>query len=77
MTTKLEGELKRELVIGTTPYILSVTPERLVLALRGKRKGLEIRWEDLVSGEAALLTANIAPPPSTKPRVARGKKRNG
>jgi hypothetical protein len=50
MMTKLEGELKRELVIGRTPYTLTIAPDRLVLALKGRRKGLEIRWSDLVSG---------------------------
>ena len=81
MTTKLEGELKRELVIGGTPYTLTVTPETFVLALKGKRKGVEIRWVDLVSGDAALatalnasLTANIAPPATGAPSSAKSKR---
>jgi hypothetical protein len=81
MTTKLEGELKRELMIGKTPYALTLTPDSFVLALKGKRKGLEIRWADLVSGEAALatalnasLTANIQPPKRTESPPVKAKK---
>ena len=60
MTTKLEGTLKREIVIGGEPYTLTLTAEGFVLARKGRRKGLEIRWLDLVSGDAALATALIA-----------------
>ena len=51
MTTKLEGELRRELLIGREPYTLTVSPTGFTLALKGRRKGLEINWADLVSGE--------------------------
>ncbi len=69
MTTKLEGDLKREINIGKTAYTLTVSPTGFTLVLKGRRKGLEIKWADLVSGEAALavalnasIVANIAPP---------------
>ena len=72
MTTKLDGPLKRELLIGEQPYTLTVSPTSLALVLKGRRNGLVIEWVDLVSGEAALanalnasLTANIVP---TKPK---------
>jgi hypothetical protein len=57
MTTKLDGPLKRELEIGRESYTLTLTPEGLNLALKGRRKGFELRWTDLVSGDAALATA--------------------
>lgn len=57
MTTRLEGQLKRELAIGGDAYTLTLSPTGFVLALKGRRKGLEIAWADLVSGEAALATA--------------------
>ena len=57
MTTRLEGQLKRELAIGGQPYTLTLSPAGFVLALKGRRKGLEIKWAELVSGEAALATA--------------------
>ena len=69
MTTRLDGVLKRELSIGRDAYTLTITDQGFTLALKGRRKGLDLRWVDLVSGEAALatalnasLTANIRPP---------------
>ena len=38
-------------------YIVTISPSGLKLALKGRRKGLELPWESLVSGEAALATA--------------------
>lgn len=57
MTTKLEKPLKRELSIGGDPYTLTISPVGLHLVSKGRRKGQELRWVDLVSGEAALATA--------------------
>jgi hypothetical protein len=57
MTTKLEGQLKREIAVGDDAYTLTISPAGFVLARKGRRKGLEIRWADLVSGEAALANA--------------------
>jgi len=68
MTTKLDSPLKRELHIGDRLYTLTLSPQGFTLALKGKRKGLDVVWADLVSGDAALatalnasLTANLAP----------------
>ena len=82
MTTKLEAPLKREIDIDGTPYTLTVAPDAMSLVLKGRRKGLELKWQDLVSGDAALttalnasLTARIAPSaPSPAPRSARNPK---
>ena len=49
--------LRRELVIGGEVYTLTHDPERLKLVPKGKRKGLELLWTDLVSGDAALAKA--------------------
>lgn len=57
MTTKLKGQLKREFNVGDDAYTLTLSPQGFVLARKGRRKGLELRWADLVSGEAALATA--------------------
>lgn len=57
MTTKLGGTLKRELSIKGEPYTLTISPERLHLVRKGRRKGYELAWEDLISGDAALATA--------------------
>ena len=57
MATKLEKPLKRELVVNGEAYILTISPEGLKLVPKGKRKGQELAWKDLVSGEAALAVA--------------------
>ncbi len=55
--TKLEGTLRREISIEGKPYTLALSPEGLKLTAKGRRKGHELRWKDLVSGEAALAVA--------------------
>ena len=82
MTTRIDSELKREIVIDGASYTLTLSPDKLVLALKGRRKGLELKWTDLVSGEAALaialnasLTANIAPPRKAVPVAAKANRR--
>ncbi len=57
MATRLEKELKRELDIGGEPHILTISPTGFKLTQKGRRKGLEIAWKDLVSGDAALAVA--------------------
>jgi hypothetical protein len=57
MTTKLNGSLKREIDIDGSPYVITLAPDAMTIVLKGKRKGLELRWSELVSGEAALATA--------------------
>lgn len=73
MTTKLQGELRREILIGRQPYTLTIAPDGFVLALKGRRKGLEISWEDLVSGDAAMATAlNASLSANIQPKVPAG-----
>ena len=55
--TKLEAPLRRELEVRGKPYVLTVAPEGFKLVVKGRRKGLEMRWEDMLSGEAALAAA--------------------
>jgi hypothetical protein len=57
MATKLEKPLRREIEIDGQPYMVTLSPEGLKLVPKGKRKGLELDWKALVSGEAALATA--------------------
>lgn len=57
MATKLDKPLRREVAIDGEPYMLTISPEGLKLVPKGKRKGLELGWKALVSGEAALVTA--------------------
>ena len=55
--TKLEGTLRREISIDGQPFTLAISPEGLKLTLKGRRKGHELLWKDLVSGDAALAVA--------------------
>jgi hypothetical protein len=57
MVTKLEKPLKRELDVGGEPYVVTISTEGLKIVPKGKRKGLELAWKDLVSGDAALAAA--------------------
>ena len=57
MTTKLTSAFKRELDVNGEKYTLTVSPEGFKLVLKGKRKGIELAWTQLINGEAALATA--------------------
>jgi hypothetical protein len=54
MTAKLEGLIKRELKLGSELYTVSMSPEGVKIAPKGRRKGREISWETLLSGDAEL-----------------------
>jgi hypothetical protein len=57
MATLLEKTLKRKVRIGDRSYIVAISPLTLKLTPKGKRRGLELNWESLVSGDAALAAA--------------------
>jgi hypothetical protein len=57
MATKLEKPLRREVDIEGQPYMVTLSPAGLKLVPKGRRKGLELDWKALISGEAALATA--------------------
>jgi len=76
MTTRLEGALKREIDIDGQPYTLTIDPAGLKLVPKGRRKGYELAWTALVSGEAALATAlnaSLAAGPAAGHAERRGK----
>jgi hypothetical protein len=55
--TPLDKPLRRELLIDGRAYTLTIDPDRLKLVPKGRRKGLEFAWADLVGGDAALAVA--------------------
>jgi hypothetical protein len=55
--TKLDKPLKRELKIKKLPYVLTLDPNGFKLTKKGRRKGIELAWKDLVSGDAAMAVA--------------------
>ncbi len=57
MATRLDKTLKREVSIDGRAFVVAISPEGVKLTLKGRRKGQELRWSDLISGEAALAVA--------------------
>jgi hypothetical protein len=60
MITKLDKNLRREINVRGKPYIVTLAPEGLKLTVKGHRKGQELAWVDLVTGDAALAVALTA-----------------
>ena len=57
MTTKLDKPLRREIDIDDRLYTLTLDADGLRLVEKGHRKGHELRWRDIVNGDAALAAA--------------------
>ena len=55
--TKLYKPMRREVQIGDQVFTLTIGPEGLKLVEKGRRKGIELAWTALVSGDAALASA--------------------
>ncbi|HEY7408362.1 MAG TPA: hypothetical protein VH638_08865 [Gemmatimonadaceae bacterium] len=54
MTTPLDRPIKRELELDGTRYTITISPEGIKVTEKGKRKGQELTWRDIISGDAAL-----------------------
>ena len=57
MTTPLNKTLRREVIVKGQSYIVSLSVDGLKMTLKGHRKGVQLSWEALVSGDAALAVA--------------------
>jgi len=57
MTTRLDKPTRREIEIDGKPYTLTIDATGLKLTEKGRRKGDELLWKDIVSGDAALSAA--------------------
>ena len=66
MTTPLDKPLRRELRIGDQDYTLTIDPDGMKLVEKGRRKGVELRWPELVNGDAALAAALQASVPARR-----------
>jgi len=83
VATVLDKELKRQVSVDGVDYTVAVDPEGLRLTGKGKRKPeVELRWRDLLSGEAAMAVAlnaslarqQSAPAPVAEPSTGSGGK---
>ena len=54
MTTKLDKPLKREVTVDGRAYTVTLAPEGLKVVEKGKRKGHELSWSAIISGDARL-----------------------
>lgn len=54
MATKLEKTIKRELDFEGKAYTVQIGPEGIKVTEKGKRKGREIAWRAIISGDAQL-----------------------
>jgi hypothetical protein len=58
MATVLDKELKRQVTVDGVDYTVAIDPEGFRLTGKGKRRPeVELRWRDLLSGEAAMAVA--------------------
>jgi hypothetical protein len=55
--TPLDKPLRRELEVQGRAYTLTLDPQGLKLVEKGRRKGIELAWTDLVNGDAAIAAA--------------------
>ena len=85
--TRLDGPLKREIDIRGNAHVITLTPGGFKLTRKGRRLGLQIAWEDLVSGDAAMAAAlnaslagradgvRAASQPDKSPPASKGRRR--
>jgi hypothetical protein len=58
MATTLDRELKRQITINSAVYTVVLDPQGMRLVGKGKRRPeVDLRWSNLLNGEAALAVA--------------------
>jgi hypothetical protein len=54
MATRLDKTLKRELEFEGKLYTVSISPQGIKVVPKGGRKGPEVTWQTIISGDAEL-----------------------
>jgi hypothetical protein len=54
MATKLEKALKREVDINGVAFMVTLAPDGMKIVEKGKRKGTELTWEQLIRGDVTM-----------------------
>ena len=57
MATKLDKPIRRELAHDGTLYTVTISPDGIRVVEKGKRKGRELPWSTIISGDAELSEA--------------------
>lgn len=65
MATKLDKSIKRELEHKGQVYTITISPEGVKVVPKGRRNGIEVSWDSIISGDATLnsnLSASVNNP---------------
>lgn len=54
MTTKLDKPIKREIDVNGVSFTVTISPDGVRIVEKGKRKGHELTWEQLIRGDVTL-----------------------
>lgn len=67
MTTKLDKPIKRELAHSGVVYTVTISPDGIRVVEKGKRKGRDVAWATIISGDAELNEALRISVDATRP----------
>ena len=70
MATKLDKSIKRELDLDGKLYTVTIAPDGIKVVEKGKRKGQEIPWRTIISGDASLNESLKISVDATNPNAA-------
>jgi hypothetical protein len=54
MATKLDKALKREIDVNGVAFMVTLAPDGLKIVEKGKRKGTELTWEQIIRGDVTM-----------------------
>jgi len=54
MVTPLERPIRRLIRIDDNEFVVTLTPTGVRLVLKGRRKGIEVTWRQILDGEVEL-----------------------
>ena len=57
ITTRLDKPIKREIEHDGVLYTVTIAPDGVRVVEKGKRKGREVSWATIISGDAELNEA--------------------
>lgn len=65
VVTPLEKPVRRAVTVDGQEYVVTISPEGLRIVPKGKRKGYDVPWQDVLAGEITLraqLNRSLATP---------------